>query len=94
MKRSWAGEVRNVSLLVASAANLDGFREILGICEVGVSRPSGPARPPFWRRSPVSGSGSYPCVQRRLGDVVRPPDRTPRQMHLDRRLLDQTPRRR
>jgi len=33
MKRSWAGEVRNVSLLVASAVNRDGFREILGICE-------------------------------------------------------------
>ena len=33
MKRSWAGEVRNVSLLVASAVNSAGFREILGICE-------------------------------------------------------------
>jgi transposase-like protein len=33
MKRSWAGEVRNVSLLVASAVNGEGFREILGICE-------------------------------------------------------------
>ena len=33
MKRSWAGEVRNVSLLVASAVNPEGFREILGICE-------------------------------------------------------------
>jgi len=33
MKRSWAGEVRNVSLLVASAVNAEGFREILGICE-------------------------------------------------------------
>ena len=33
MKRSWAGEVRNVSLLVASAVNFEGFREILGICE-------------------------------------------------------------
>ena len=33
MKRTWAGEVRNVSLLVASAVNSDGFREILGICE-------------------------------------------------------------
>jgi hypothetical protein len=26
MKRSWAGEVRNVSLLVASAVNSEGFR--------------------------------------------------------------------
>src|SRR3974377_2032792 len=33
MKRSWAGEVRNVSLLVASAVSAEGFREILGICE-------------------------------------------------------------
>jgi putative transposase len=33
MKRSWAGEVRNVSLLVASAANLGGFWEIPGFCE-------------------------------------------------------------
>ena len=33
MKRTWAGEVRNVSLLVASAVNAEGYREILGICE-------------------------------------------------------------
>ena len=33
LKRSWAGEVRNVSLLVAMAVNADGYREILGICE-------------------------------------------------------------
>lgn len=33
MKRSWAGEVRNVSLVVASAVNCEGCREILGICE-------------------------------------------------------------
>jgi transposase-like protein len=33
MKRSWAGEVRNVSLLVAVGVNADGYREILGICE-------------------------------------------------------------
>jgi putative transposase len=33
MKRTWAGELRNVSLLVASAVNAEGFREILGICE-------------------------------------------------------------
>ena len=54
MKRTWAGEVRNVSLLVASAVNSEGFREILGICEgakedksglVGVSAAPGRARP-------------------------------------------------
>ncbi|NBB81194.1 MAG: IS256 family transposase [Verrucomicrobia bacterium] len=33
MKRTWAGEVRNVSLLVAIGVNTDGYREILGICE-------------------------------------------------------------
>ena len=33
MKRSWAGEVRNVSVLVAIAVNQEGYREILGICE-------------------------------------------------------------
>src|SRR4051794_31317911 len=33
MKRSWAGEVRNVSLLVAIAVNNEGYREILGIVE-------------------------------------------------------------
>jgi hypothetical protein len=33
MKRTWAGEVRNVSLLVAIGVNSEGFREILGICE-------------------------------------------------------------
>jgi putative transposase len=33
MKRTWAGEVRNVSLLVAIGINADGYRDILGICE-------------------------------------------------------------
>lgn len=33
MKRCWAGEVRNVSLLVAIGVTSDGFREVLGICE-------------------------------------------------------------
>jgi Transposase, Mutator family len=33
VKRSWAGEVRNVSLLVAIGVNAEGYREILGICE-------------------------------------------------------------
>ena len=32
-KRTWAGEVRNVSLLVAIGVNGEGYREILGICE-------------------------------------------------------------
>lgn len=33
LKRSWAGEVTNVSLLVAIAVNDEGYREILGIAE-------------------------------------------------------------
>lgn len=33
LKRSWAGEVRNVSLLVAISVNDEGYREILGIVE-------------------------------------------------------------
>jgi transposase-like protein len=33
LKRSWAGEVRNISLLVAIGVNSGGYREILGICE-------------------------------------------------------------
>ncbi len=33
LKRTWAGEVRNVSLLVAIGVNAEGYREILGICE-------------------------------------------------------------
>lgn len=33
MKRSWAGEVTNVSLLVAIAVNKEGYREIIGIAE-------------------------------------------------------------
>jgi putative transposase len=33
LKRTWAGEVRNVSLLVAIGVNDGGYRDILGICE-------------------------------------------------------------
>jgi putative transposase len=33
LKRSWAGEVRNVSVLVAVGVGQDGFREILGVAE-------------------------------------------------------------
>ncbi len=33
LKRTWAGEVRNVSLLVAIGVSEDGYREILGIVE-------------------------------------------------------------
>ena len=33
LKRTWAGEIRNVSLRVAISVNGEGYREILGICE-------------------------------------------------------------
>lgn len=33
MKRTWADEVRNVSILVAFGVNEDGYREILGVAE-------------------------------------------------------------
>lgn len=35
LKRSWGGEVRNVSVLVAIGVGKDGFRDILGIVEGG-----------------------------------------------------------
>jgi transposase-like protein len=33
LKRSWAGEVHNISVLVAIGVNSDGYREILGVAE-------------------------------------------------------------
>lgn len=33
LKRSWAGEVKNVSVLVAVGVNSEGFREVLGVSE-------------------------------------------------------------
>jgi transposase-like protein len=33
LKRSWGGEVKNVSVLVAIGVDQDGFREVLGACE-------------------------------------------------------------
>jgi len=33
LKRSWAGEVRNISVLVAIGIGTDGFRQILGVAE-------------------------------------------------------------
>ena len=33
LKRSWGGEVRNVSVLVAIGVGGDGFRQVLGVCE-------------------------------------------------------------
>jgi len=33
LKRSWGGEVRNVSVLVAIGVDQDGYRDVLGVCE-------------------------------------------------------------
>lgn len=33
LKRSWAGEIRNVSVLVAVGVDQDGYRQVLGIAE-------------------------------------------------------------
>ena len=41
MKRTWAGDMRNVSLLVAIGVNAKGYREILGICEGAKEHKSG-----------------------------------------------------
>jgi putative transposase len=35
LKRSWGGEVRNISVLVAVGVNNEGYREILGVSEGG-----------------------------------------------------------
>jgi transposase-like protein len=35
LKRSWGGEVNNVSVLVAIGVDANGFREVLGVCEGG-----------------------------------------------------------
>lgn len=33
LKRSWAGEIKNVSILAAIGVDSDGYRRILGVCE-------------------------------------------------------------
>jgi transposase-like protein len=55
MKRSWAGEVRNVSLLVAIGVNSEGYREILGICEGAKEDKSG------WKTPAPNPSGKAPA---------------------------------
>ena len=58
LKRIWAGEVRNVSLLVAIGVNSEGYREILSICEGAKEDKAG------W-----SAKGTRP--QRRSADYIR-----------------------
>ena len=63
MKRSWAGRVRNVSLLVASGVNSECFREILGLCEGAKEGKSG--KPALLRPSDRRPKGVhldiFPC---------------------------------
>ena len=33
LKRSWGGEVKNVAVLVAIGVDLEGYRQVLGVCE-------------------------------------------------------------
>jgi transposase-like protein len=33
LKRSWGGEVKNIAVMVAVGAGMDGHRQILGVCE-------------------------------------------------------------
>ena len=79
MKRTWAGEVRNVSLLVASAVNSEGFREISGhlrgrqggqIRLVGVS--ASPGRP----RPQGRAADHFRCLPRPDGERRRVPARS------------------
>ena len=41
LKRSWAGEVRNVSVLAAIGVGEDGYRKVLGIAGTRKTRPAG-----------------------------------------------------
>lgn len=54
-KRSWAGEVRNVSLLVAIGVKDEGYREILGICEGAKEDRAG------WSGFPQASQGTRPA---------------------------------
>jgi transposase-like protein len=44
LKRSWAGEVRNVSVLVAIGVGADGHQQILGVSAIGILEPLGDRR--------------------------------------------------
>jgi len=67
MKRTWAGAVRNVSLLVASAVNADGCREIPRICEGAKEDKSG------WSSFPRHLVDRGPGPQGRAADHRRRP---------------------
>jgi len=69
MKRSCAGEVRNVSLLVASAVNSEGLREILGLCEGCQGRQSGWSA--FFYTASRACSWSFPTPAEALSRASR-----------------------
>ena len=58
MKRTWAGEVRNVSLLVASAVNAEGYREDPGHLRGGQG---GQVRL-IGLPAPLGGPGPFGCA--------------------------------
>ena len=60
MKKSWGGEVRNVSVLVAIGVNDQGYREVLGVCEGG--REDGESRTSFLRHLKERGLGGIRLV--------------------------------
>ena len=63
LKRTWAGEVRNVSLLVAISVNAEGYRQILGIVEGAKGRQG------RLERLPGPSQGARPA--RRRADRLR-----------------------
>ena len=46
-KRSWVGEVRNASMLVAIGIGKDGFQHVLGIAEDGKAELAGRQGPSY-----------------------------------------------
>src|SRR6478736_2111962 len=71
MKRTWAGEVRNVSLLVASAVNSDGFSgdswHLRG-CQGGQVRLFGVPSPPRRSRPQRRAADHFRCLPRAHGE--------------------------
>jgi hypothetical protein len=72
MKRSWVGEVRNVSLLVASAFNSEGFVRSWASARAPRANPAGPRFCAIW-----STAASRACNCRRLQGPCRERRRLP-----------------
>ena len=60
MKKSWGGEIQNVSVLVAIGVNEQGYREVLGVCEGG--REDGESWTSFLRHLKERGLGGIRLV--------------------------------